>query len=327
MCSQPFRASARVTLVCMESVAMASVSMGGVIRTSELLARGFSKRAILGAVARGEVIRARSGVFVHPSLSDDERHAISHGGRLGCVSAAAALGLWTLPHRGLHIAVPPSAHASTHPGCAGEVVIHWSGDEAFGAWRRSAPLGASIRDIARCQGEEGALVVIESAMHPSHRLIAEAELERLRRIWPEGRAVLDFVGYRADSGLESLVRWRLHKLGISSVPQYRIDGVGRVDLLVGDRLIIELDGGTHGDALGVAQDRRRDAVSTAAGYRTERYGYQQVIYEWPQVLAAIMSIVRRGEHLRPPVPTAARSADRRRLNRPKAIVDRPHSAD
>jgi len=236
-------------------------------------------------------------VFVHPAVTVEERHALAHGGRLACVSVAAALNLWTLPFTGIHISVPSDFHTFDHPDCDARVSVHWSMDRAFGDYRRRQPLGDAIRDIGHCQGLEGALVVIESGLHPSRRSIVPADLVLLRELWPEGRAVIDFVGDQADSGLESLVRWRLHKLGIPSVPQFRIEGVGRVDLLVGDRLIIELDGGTHGDAVGVSRDRRRDAISTAAGYRTERYGYQQVIYDWPQVLDAILAIIRRGEHL------------------------------
>lgn len=272
------------------------LSVGGVARAAELRQAGCSRRAVSSALARGEIARVRYGVFVHPVVTLDERHALAHGGRLGCVSVAAALGLWTLPFTGTHISVPSDFHTFDHPDCTG-VDVHWSVDRAFGDYRRRQPLGDAIRDIGHCQGLEGALVVIESGLHPSKRSIVPADLVLLRELWPEGRTVIDFVGDKSDSGLESLVRWRLHKLGIPSVPQFRVEGVGRVDLLVGDRLIIELDGGTHSDALGVSRDRRRDAISTAAGYRTERYGYQQVIYDWPQVLDAIMAIIRRGEHL------------------------------
>jgi len=280
----------------MDCPASICASLDGVARAAELRMAGVTRRAIYAGLASGEILRPRVGVYAHPSLSEGELHALQHGGRLGCVSVAAARGLWTLPSSGTHLAVPPDFHTFDHFACEG-VTIHWSGGQAFGRHRRSTPLGDAIRDIGRCQGPEGALVAIESGMHPSRGLIGGYELDLLRELWPEGRDVLDFARGTADSGLESLVRWRLHRLGIEARSQYRIDGVGRVDLLVGDRLIIELDGATHDDAAGVRNDRRRDATSSAAGFRTERFGYAQVVYDWARVQAAILAIIRQGDHL------------------------------
>ncbi|THG32297.1 endonuclease domain-containing protein [Naasia lichenicola] len=280
----------------MDTPAALCSSLDGVARAAELRMAGFSRRSIAAALTGGDMTRPRIGVYALPSLSRSERHALQHGGRLGCVSVAASYGLWTMPFDGDHLSVPPDFHAFDHAACTG-VTVHWSGGQAFGRHRRRLPLGDAIRDIGRCQGPEGALVVIESAMHPSRRMVGEYELNLLRELWPEGRDVLDFVDTKADSGLESLMRWRLHRMGIPARSQHRIEGVGRVDLLVGDRLVIELDGATHGDPAGVSNDRRRDAVSTAAGYRTERYGYQQVLFGWPQIEAAILAIIEQGDHL------------------------------
>lgn len=45
----------------------------------------------------------------------------------------------------------------------------------------------------------------------------------------------------SQSGTESLVRVRLRRRGIRVQTQFRRRGVGRVDLLIGDRMVIECD--------------------------------------------------------------------------------------
>jgi very-short-patch-repair endonuclease len=79
-----------------------------------------------------------------------------------------------------------------------------------------------------------------------------------------------------------------------------IEGVGRVDVLVGDRLVLELDGyGFHATGESFETDRRRDLALAARGYRVIRLSYRQVMFEWNEAERVILSMVRRGEHVRP----------------------------
>lgn len=75
------------------------------------------------------------------------------------------------------------------------------------------------------------------------------------------RDYLQFVDPSAQSGLEPKARLGLRALGISYRSQVEIDGVGDVDLLIGDRLT-----------------------------------YDQVMDEWDRVIAVIRALVGRGEH-------------------------------
>jgi very-short-patch-repair endonuclease len=76
--------------------------------------------------------------------------------------------------------------------------------------------------------------------------------------------------------------------------QVTIDGVGRVDLLVDGWLIIELDGGHHADPIAMRRDRARDAAAILRGYRTLRFGYDAVMYDWPTVLRTIGAVLADG---------------------------------
>jgi very-short-patch-repair endonuclease len=77
-----------------------------------------------------------------------------------------------------------------------------------------------------------------------------------------------------------------------------IPGVGRVDFLLGSRLVIEVDGTTfHDRGSQFENDRRRDAELSARGYRVLRFSYRQILYDWPLVEAAIWAaLARRDNH-------------------------------
>lgn len=108
------------------------------------------------------------------------------------------------------------------------------------------------------------------------------------------RWLVDLARGDADSGLESLLRLRLHLLGISLACQVTIAGVGKVDFVIGQRLILEADGKeNHEGAKKRHKDLVRDAAASARGYQTLRFDYAQIIHDWPSVQAAIIAALRR----------------------------------
>lgn len=72
----------------------------------------------------------------------------------------------------------------------------------------------------------------------------------------------------------------------------------RVDALIGDRLVVQIDGGTHVGAQRSA-DIRHDAELMLMGFHVIRVGYHQIIDEWPVVQDQIMRAVAQGLHLGP----------------------------
>ena len=69
-------------------------------------------------------------------------------------------------------------------------------------------------------------------------------------------------------------------------------GVDRVDVLIGDRLVIELDGREFHDH---DADRMRDARLSVRGYRVLRFSYWQVMNDWRAVEASVMASIARGD--------------------------------
>jgi very-short-patch-repair endonuclease len=67
-------------------------------------------------------------------------------------------------------------------------------------------------------------------------------------------------------------------------------------LPIGERLILQIDGGTHVGAQR-EQDVRHDADLLLMGYHVIRVGYAQMINDWPGVQDLIMRAVAQRLHL------------------------------
>jgi len=259
-------------------------SLGRMARTAELVQRGVTERELTRAVRAGEVLRPRQGVYALPGTDEDLLHAAAHGGSVGCAAAALHHGIWVLR-------TPPTAHVwmgrtGTPRGHRDGCRIHWTaGHVAVGVL---PPVRVALLQLAACADEETFFAALESALRQNR--LAPAELRWLADRIPESRVpLLTIARSDADSGLESLVRLRLHRLGISVRTQVWIDGVGEVDFLIGDRLIVEADGKENHDGDRRHKDLLRDAIAASRGYRTLRFDYDLIVDNWPVVETAILA--------------------------------------
>ncbi len=241
----------------------------------------------------GEWHRLRHGLYASMGVCEPTRTAADHGGALACVSAARHLGFWVLPDlTEIHVWLPSGGRVH-HSGCL--CVVHF--DEVAAEAFNLPSVPRMLRQILRCQGVESFFACLESALR-QHRISA-AEIEWLRiHTNAAGREAIAFARRDADSGIESLFRWRLRTLGLPITPQVRISGVGIVDFVIGDRLIVELDGkANHGDGPLRHKDLVRDAAAASRDYVTLRFDFAQVIYDWGTVEAAVVAQVSAGRHL------------------------------
>ncbi|WP_292909342.1 DUF559 domain-containing protein [Microbacterium sp.] len=179
-------------------------------------------------------------------------------------------------------------HPLQHPHCVC-VAHHYSGHPPLVA----TDVETALLHLRRCAGEEAFFAAFESAWR-LRKLSREAR-SRIRAALPaSARWLVDLARADADSGLESLLRLRLHLLGLTLERQVTIDGVGRVDFVIAARLIVEADGTENHDSPEHRhRDRKRDAQASALGYETLRFDYAQIVHDWPVVQAAILGARRR----------------------------------
>jgi len=277
---------------------------GGIAATKELLAAGHTRALILEASTSGQVWRVRKGWYADPSVGVDVARAWRVGGRLDCVSAAEHYGLW-VPERPdlLHVAVPVTASRLRTPTHSRvrlnetpdrSTRVHWTGSSLQGD-RSAVPVVDAIRQVFRCGGVEQGFVVLESAVNLGK--ITRSELIDVRSGLSAGaRRWARFADGLSESGSESVLKLMLLRLGVAFEQQVVIGGVGRVDFLLGEHLVVEVDSKLHHS--NPYADRKRDAALSIVGKRVLRFMYSQVIYEASEVEAAILSALGRLDHRR-----------------------------
>ncbi|MHA7985440.1 DUF559 domain-containing protein [Rathayibacter sp. CAU 1779] len=71
----------------------------------------------------------------------------------------------------------------------------------------------------------------------------------------------------------------------------------RVDLVIGDRLIIECDSAGYHDGYNSERDYDRDLRLLERGFLVVRLKYRHIMYDWARVEQIILALVRSGQHL------------------------------
>jgi len=203
------------------------------------------------------------------------------------VSALDRHGVWVPPDRTVHIRQPKRR-------------TYESGCRPYGL---SEPISQSIDEVpiafacaARCLDAECLIAVADSILNRG--FLNEDELGALLSAAPiKVQRLMAKVDGLAQSGTESISRVRLRGMGIHVRLQHFIAGVGFVDLLIGESLIIECDSKQHHTSEeAYKKDRRRDRKSLRNGYLTLRVTFDDVLYGWDEVVDDILEIVRAGLH-------------------------------
>ncbi|GAB19853.1 hypothetical protein GOEFS_096_00300 [Gordonia effusa NBRC 100432] len=264
----------------------------GVFRAKEFKRRFHATyEEIFDAAVSGSIDRLRHGWYATPNSDAAVVSAVRAGGVLSCVSALKHHGVWVAPgYDDVH--VRKSRYAE-------EVGIRCC--HAFG---RVPPtphavdsLAVAFACAARCMTEEHWIAAVDSALN-----LGMTSVSRLEAAWQNTpvwvSTMLAKCDGRSQSGTESIARLRLRALNFRVQTQVSIPTVGKVDLLVG-RLIIECDSeGHHGPRDQRRNDYRRDRKALIGRWLCIRVDYQDILYNWPTILADIRMITSTDLHRR-----------------------------
>ncbi|WP_169513532.1 type IV toxin-antitoxin system AbiEi family antitoxin domain-containing protein [Agromyces italicus] len=293
---------------------------GGVCRASDFIGAGVPRRLVEAALASGRLERIRRGVYADPWIPVEAKRALRVGGRLACVSAARLHGLRVLRDPAyLHVGV--MRHASRLRGpddaatqlpaegvaCAG-ARLHWSPPGSISPRGFLVPLGECLEQMLACLPALDALCALDSAREsvpwngsgaPPTARLDELGYERLLACLPAGsRAIAVRSSPLSQAVGETVARLRLEDLGIPVRAQFPLPGGYHGDLLIGERLIFEVEGeGPHSAPGAFERDRRRAAWLKAAGYTHAAFSHRQVLDEWDSVEAVVRMLMRRGAHV------------------------------
>lgn len=169
----------------------------------------------------------------------------------------------------------------------GSARLHWRPVLRTGN-RSSVHVIDALATSFECQTDIDVIASIDSAIQLE--LVDRSELHAaIRR---KDATVLAEVDGRAQSGLETILRVVLRRLGLRVEVQAAIPGAGKVDLLVDRVVIVETDGARWHSGPRRHVDHQRDATAAAAGYTPLRFDPAQVHGELVSVVLAIVSAVR-----------------------------------
>jgi very-short-patch-repair endonuclease len=278
--------------------------LGGIAHRSVLYDAGATRDAVRTSLRRGELLSVRRDWVALPGCSSALLQAVTIGGRLSCISAAAHLGLWTIDDGRFHVAAPSTASRLNLTGPtvfrgSPPEVVHWSEPPVPVTTRVAIdPIANVLAVLARCQPHEHAVAVIDSALNKE--LVGRPQLLRLAaEVGGRFAAMVAESDARADSGLETLSRLRLARRGVEMLPQARVDG-HKVDGLIGERLVVQMDGDTfHSTKEQRERDRHEDARLVLQGFTVLRFGYADIIDGWARTEEQIMWAIAQRLHLWP----------------------------
>lgn len=276
-------------------------SRGGAARRAELL-RVLPLRELRAAARRGDVLVAAGGTLHLPDVDPVILTAVVHGGVVTCVSAAQLAGLPVLVPPDLpHVAVPRSrGDAPSGPRDTFPAVRHRTDPRRARSSRRPvAPLAEALARMLLCCPEREALVAVDGALVRGWTSVAA-----IRHALPAtatAKAVLSLgrAERRSRSAPETLARLALRAAGLHVRAGVVLPGVGEVDLLVEECVVVEIDGyAFHSDRAAFVRDRRRDRALAALGYPVLRFTYADALEE--HGLVADVRAALRVRHLGPP---------------------------
>lgn len=281
----------------------------GIATVHQLRRRGHTKQTLRLAVGTGMLVRVRRGWYAEPDAPDSIVRAVRVGGRLSCISAAEWYGWATPSIPRPHVALPRNAarlrdadDRSRRPPARDRVdaVLHWDAEPIVARHGTLVPFLVEPRRDA-----------VEHLLSCQHPEVIGAAFDSFAHLEPGGAASLRawlaaMPGWmtshlpRLEPGchsfLESIGRIRLEAAGIFGRHQVEIPGVGRVDEVVEEWLVIEWDGREfHDTADAHEQDRWRDAQLAIRGYRVLRFTYRMVMNDWYAVIGAVRAALEAGQ--------------------------------
>lgn len=264
-----------------------------VLRRVHLLAAGATGRQITDAVRDGRLLRLRRDHYLPRDTDPQVCAAVQWGGRLDCVSLLRLLGVFVRERAGLHIQLAPDASRTPRPEASTEIVRHWR-PTSSAADDVLVPVREALCAAVRCQRPRDAVATLDSAWHLG-AVDEDGLADVFAHVPGRYRSLRPLLDQRAEAGTETLVRLMLRSLGCHVDLQVRIDGVGRVDLLVDGWLVIECDSRSHHGSWGNhKRDRRRDAAAIGLGFTTLRLLAEDILFRPEWVIEVLRRAVARG---------------------------------
>ncbi|VEG29338.1 endonuclease domain-containing protein [Actinomyces howellii] len=249
----------------------------GAVRLRDLGLTRTQRRHVAALIEAGHLAAGEHGVVSLPGTDRALVLARVHGGLLTCGKAMEYHGLPVVDrHDHIHLVVPDSGRFAALDG----EVLHVDRrlPRPSPTSEPVEPLADALARYLRCHASpESPIVALDAALHAE--IVTPEQIRALLHGYgsARARARLDRASRAARSPLETLARLDLEDAGMGFEDGVDIEGVGEVDLVVGGRIVVELDGYTyHSDEYQFGLDRWRDRQLLARGYLPLRFTRREV---------------------------------------------------
>ena len=267
----------------------------------QLFSIGATSRMLTGGVRSGVLLRVRRDHYALPSTDLHVLRAVRVGGRLGCMTALRAFGIFGFEGQVTHIHLPRELsrarsphdrrHHLTRANRAG-TELHWSALlEPEAGSEVSVGVVDALAQTVRCSPSHLALASIENALFLG-KVDGSGIADLFAGLGSEHQFLRARIDPRSESGQETVLRTALEDAGLRSEIQVLIPGVGRVDGVVEGRLIWEADSRLAHDGWELhVRDRDRDIDAARLGYMSLRPAYNRTIHRTNEVVDAIRHLL------------------------------------
>lgn len=269
---------------------------GGVLKRATLR-RDYPAEQLQALIDAGFITKVRPGILLADTPTTNQATALALGGQVTCLSRIKERGFWVPQNASTHIRLPKHRYLNTelHAFAPKATLHHLRGHDSAS---KPETLSTVLRCAESCCDRNELVAIMESMLRGdtySPDTIASAAATGGRKL----RQAHSLVEYGADSGVETLVRLQLRTLGIKVRTQVELLD-WRVDFLVGDWLVIEVDGYSfHRDRNEFVRDRRKDRALMDAGYHVRRFSYDDVMFNWDDSEAELLALIQANKHQRP----------------------------
>ena len=268
---------------------------------AELFAVGATGRSLATAVRGGYLVRVRRDHYALPDVDAAIIQSVRVGGVLGCVSALAAAGVFAFDTTFTHVHLLREASRCRHPHDRFAPLnsrdrdgteLHWRPliePEARSEW--TVGVVDALAQAAQCQHPWHVIASLDNALF--NGLLSLNELDLVFANLPARLQVLRArIDGQAEAGQESVLRMIVLDAGLECQVQVTFPGIGRVDLLVEGRLVLEADSRKYHDGWELhVRDRDRDIDLARRGCMSLRPVYQRTMFRPTDVRDAILQLL------------------------------------
>jgi len=268
----------------------ALIIAGGVARYRDLVDAGVHLNRLRDGVAEGRIVRPHRGCYALPTADPLDVIATVFRAEPCCVSILARAGIpVVMKHSVPHLALPNN-RSLARPGLRDleTACFHRCDHYPLGAMAR---IPVALDMAGRCLGRRELLAAADGAVRlgavTREQVRGFAITPRAERMW-----IARHVDGRSESPMESMTRATLIDAGLASIPQVQIPGVGRVDLLVERRVVVECDGyAYHSDRAAFENDRNRSRALSTLGIPHVRYASSDILNRPEQIVADVRALL------------------------------------